>query len=229
MGNQPTPFELVFAPFVPERFEAMRAELAAAGVEIFDREAWVLSRPGAELLHELRPEQSLGEGVEELVALAHAAFLFWQQGERVVTVSREMLGRLVRDTTSGGGNPPGRGAYYVELAARRIWGTPVEGQPPEPLDGWFAVADKGRLDLVAIFGLLPGRPGLTAVHVAGEPPAALARADGSPVFSPVLDGGAAAGLWSVVGAEEILELGWRVHAAVGGIERLAAGRQEVAG
>lgn len=227
MTERPDPFTLAFAPFVPERFEAMRAELVADGVDLFDRDAWVLSRPGVELLHELRPDQPLGEGVDELVALSHAAFLFWQQGERVVTVDRETLDLLVREGTVAGRPPSGRGAYYVRLAARRVWGSPVEGQPAEPLDGWFAVADSGRLDLVAVFGLLPGRPGLTAVHVAGGPPASLVRADGSQVFAPVLDGGKAAGLWSVVGAEEVLELGWRVHADVGGTGGSASGRQEM--
>lgn len=229
MPERVDPFTLAFEPFVPERFEAMRADLVAAGVDIFDRDAWVLSRPAVELLHELRPDQPLGEGVDELVALAHAAFLFWQQGERVAAVGREALDRLVRTGGAAAGAAAGRGAYYVELAARRVWGSPVEGQPAEPLDGWFALADHGRLDLVAIFGLLPGRPGLTAVHVAGGPPGALARADGSQPFAPVLEGGTAAGLWSVVGAEEILELAWRVHGALGGMAGLATGRQEVRG
>jgi hypothetical protein len=37
----------------------------------------------------------------------------------------------------------------------------------------------------------------------------MARADGTPLFSTVMAGGALAGLRSLIGMEELLELGWR--------------------
>ena len=40
----------------------------------------------------------------------------------------------------------------------------------------------------------------------------LERPDGTALFSPALAGGQAAGLYSIVGAEELLELGWRTRA-----------------
>jgi hypothetical protein len=52
------------------------------------------------------------------------------------------------------------------------------------------------------------------VETQGPRPGPLARADGSALFSSVLAGGAAAGLYSVVGSEELLELGWRTTSAV---------------
>lgn len=228
MNRRPDPFALAFGPFAPDRFEVMRRELAREGVDPFERDAWVLSRPGTELLRELRPEESLGEGVGELVALAHAAFVYWQQGERVVTVGRDALDAMLledRPREPGAGGPT---AYYVELAPHRVWGTPVAGAPPEPLDGWFAVGQGERLGVVAVFGLFPGRPGFTVAEAAGPPAGPLRRADGSLPFAPVLAGGAPAGLWSVIGAEELLELGWRVHWRVGRAGGPTPGHAEVA-
>jgi hypothetical protein len=39
----------------------------------------------------------------------------------------------------------------------------------------------------------------------------MAREDGTALFAATMPGGQAAGLWSVVGQEELLELGWRAH------------------
>ena len=78
------------------------------------------------------------------------------------------------------------------------------------LDGWFATRAADALTVLAIFGLHPGRAGFTVAEVAGARPVELARPDGSPLFAPALAGGEAAGLASVVGAEELLELAWRV-------------------
>ena len=66
------------------------------------------------------------------------------------------------------------------------------------------------LSVLAIFGLHPGRAGFTAVEVVGPRPSHLERADGSPLFSGTLPGAERAGLASVVGAEELLELAWRL-------------------
>ncbi|HUG27021.1 MAG TPA: hypothetical protein VMK53_01895 [Gemmatimonadales bacterium] len=228
MGEREDPFQLVFGPFVPDRFEAMRKSLEQDEVDLFDRDAWTLSRPGVELLHDLRPDGGLGEGVEELVALAHAAFLFWQQEERVVVVNRALLDAVITGARADSGGAGPRSAYYVALAPRRVWGTPVAGAPAEPLEGWFTIADESRLTLVAVFGLLAGRPGFTAVQVSGPPPGELRRDDTTVPFAPVLEGGAAAGLWSVIGGEELCELGWRIHRRVIAAGGLRPGRQEVA-
>jgi hypothetical protein len=45
----------------------------------------------------------------------------------------------------------------------------------------------------------------------GPRPLALVRADGTELFAPTLTGGQAAGLFSITGEEELLELGWRIQ------------------
>lgn len=224
--SRPTPLELVFGPIADERFPAIRDALVAAGYQLADRDGFVLVREAVELLRELRPDEGVGEGIDELVAFVHAAFLCWVGGQPVVELDREGLERLLRAPASPGlaGAGPAL-SYYVQLPGRRIWGEPLVGAPPEPLDGWFARASGGVIVAVAIFGLHPARPGLTAVEVLGPRPTDLRRPDGTPPFAPRLEGGEAAGLASIASAAELLELMYRVHGSLS--SQPAAGRSRL--
>jgi hypothetical protein len=55
------------------------------------------------------------------------------------------------------------------------------------------------------------------VEAAGGRAEGLAREDGSPLFDPTLPGAAAAGLRSIAGEEELLELGWRTRGLAAGV------------
>ena len=91
----------------------------------------------------------------------------------------------------------------------------IDDEAAEPMDGCFVHAAGGELRVLGIFGLRPDREGFSAVETAGPRPHELERPDGTPLFSPVLTGGEAAGLYSLVGGEELLELGWRTRALAG--------------
>lgn len=210
--ERPTPFSLVFGRLAAERFPAFQQALADAGRDPRDRDAFLLVREVNQLMQELRPDEGLGEGVAALAALVHASYLFWLDGERVVAIDDSAFTRLVTPRPDDRGATPRRAAgRYVQLPSLRVWGTPVEGAAPEPLDGWFATPRADALSVVAVFGLHPGREGLTVVEVTGTAPRGLARADGSALFAPTLEGGEAAGLASIQGEEELLELAWRVE------------------
>jgi len=209
------PMSLGVGTLAAERFPAVREALAAAGTNPHDRDAFILLREVAELLHELRPDAGAGTGIAALVAFLHFAYLFWMNGEVVQSVSEEQLAALLSDRSpSPGPTVPasGRPTSYVQLPPLRVWATPIAGQPPEPLDGWFVSRPAGALSLLAIFGLSPTREGFSAVELAGPPPVALQRPDGSPLFAATLTGAGAAGLASLAGAEELLELAWRAEA-----------------
>ena len=211
-AGRPTPFALLFGSSAPERFPGLRAGLAAAHCPPEDRDAFVLVREVVELLRELRPDEGMGAAVHGLVALLHYSYLFWATGERVRAVSDAELAELVASSESDGvptSQPPDRATRYVQLPPLRVWATPVAGQPAEPLDGWFETRAGDRLSLLAVFGLNPAREGLTAVELAGSRAAELRRGDGTPLFAPLLAGGGAAGLVSLAGEEELLELAWR--------------------
>jgi hypothetical protein len=87
------------------------------------------------------------------------------------------------------------------------------------LDGIFiSQVPGGDLRVLGIFGLRPERAGFSAVEATGRRADGLAREDGSPLFDPTLPGGAAAGLRSIVGEAELLELGWRTLGLAAGVE-----------
>jgi len=214
---RPTPFGLVFTRIAETRFPAIRAALQASGSDPRDRDAFLLTRDAAALVRELRPEGGLGEGIHQLAALVHHAYLFWACGSELLPLSAQRLAKLLEEagegTESSPGAPARAAAPYVQVPERRIWARPVEESPFEALDGWFAHLAPGERQLraLAVFGLHPDRMGFTVVEALGPRPAALARPDGSPLFSPTLPGGAAAGLSSIAGVEELLELAWRAR------------------
>lgn len=152
--------------------------------------------------------------------LLHHAYLYWAAEQRVYQISEDALRRAVAEKRITTELP--HAAQYLQLPELRVWGTPNEGSPPEPLDGMFvSEADSaGQIAVLAIFGIRPDRPGFSAVGLegradpddpgAGEIEIAAARDDGSAPFAPKLAGGTAAGLYSVANAGELLLLTCRL-------------------
>lgn len=193
-----------------ERFPALREGIIAAARDPRDRDAFLMVREVVELLREIEPDEGLGEGIGTMAAFLHHAYLHWMDGESTLLVDEAMLEVVLRDpkaTVAPGGTDRSR---YIQLPPLRAWGVPMAGGPTEPLDGWFAYRRNDGLTVLAIFGLHPGRAGFTAVEVSGPRPGHLERADGSALFSGTLPGAERAGLASIVGAEELLELAWRL-------------------
>jgi hypothetical protein len=209
---RPTPFDLVFEPVAQTTLPAIRAALDRGGYDPRNRDAFLMLPEVVTLLRELRPEEGLGEGIDQLSALVHHAYLYWEGGAHTVEVSTEQLPELVgRSSAASIDDPVEQAAYYAQMPERRIWAEVIPGESHEPLDGCFvhALPDAAGLRVLAVFGIHPERQGFTVVEVSGPRPEALAREDGSGLFTPVLPGGMAAGLFSLAGEEELLELGWR--------------------
>jgi hypothetical protein len=209
---RPTPFDLVFHRIAESSFPRIAASLAQSGVDSADRDAFLMDREVITLLRELRPEEGLGEAMDQMVALVHHAYLTWAAGMVTVPVSRGAAEELLGDGPSHPGRSSDAPAYYAQFPERMIWASVVENQAPEPLDGVFvSSAPGGDLRVLGIFGLRLDRPGFSAVEARGSRVEGLAREDGSPLFQPTLDGGTAAGLRSIIGEAELLELGWRTR------------------
>jgi hypothetical protein len=214
-ADRVAPYALVLGTIAPERFPVLREGIAAAGRDPRDRDAFLMVREVVELLRELEPEAGLGKGIATMAAFLHQSYLYWMDGEPMVTIEVEALERAL----AGEHPPPGpqlpapstMSSSYIQLPPLRVWGIGVEGGPAEPLDGWFVSPSGESLSLLAVFGIHPGRAGFTAVEVVGPRPGSLERADGSALFSAALPGAAQAGLASIVGAEELLELAWRLR------------------
>jgi hypothetical protein len=215
-----TPFALAFGE-IESRFPAIAEALQQDGAAATDRDRFVLLEPVGRLLREIVPEDAGAEALEAHVLLLHHAYLFWATEQRVYQISDEALLRAVGEkrVTTQLPHP----AQYLQLPELRVWGVPNEAGPPEPLDGMFVsetASGAGAIDVLAIFGLRPDRPGFSAVGLegradpddpaAGEIEIAAAREDGSAPFAPQLAGGTAAGLYSVANAGELLLLTGRL-------------------
>jgi hypothetical protein len=222
-----TPFALAFGTDAEERFARLRASLAAAGLDAEDRDAFVLDREVVSFLRDLVPE-GVGEAVSQHVALLHHAYLYWSEGGWIVRPSRARMKELLAEPGSAlpaVADPGVPRAWYVQLPERLVWAELAPGEPHEPMDGLFVRSwPGGGYFVLAIFGLHPGRTTFSVVDADGYPTEDLVRADDSPLFAPVLPGGVAAGLHSIVGEEELLELARRT-ALLAGEAVACAGRQ----
>ena len=213
MAERLDPFTLVFGPMAEERFPALRASLEQSGRDPRDRDAFLLDRAVVELLRDLVPEEHDPAEIDDFVATLHHAYLFWLGGRHVVAIAPERAASLLATETHSA--PPSlRPSAYCQFPERLIWGQLTADGPHEPLDGIFLHPRGDALAALGVFGLHADRPGLSVAEVIGPRPAPLARVDGSPIFSPVLPGGGAAGLHSLAGGEELLELAWRAGEGV---------------
>ncbi len=205
---RPTPSDLVFDPLADDRFPAIRDALARSGRDPRDRDAFLIPRETVTLIRELRPEGGVGEGMDQLVALVHHAYLFWAGERRVLPIDRAALDAMMRAPAAPVGEE--LPAWYAQFPERRVWAQVLDSPSHEPLDGVFVHhALNGDLRVLAVLGLHADRDGFTVAESEGPRPGRLHRPDDAAPFSSVLQGGAAAGLYSVVGAPELLELGWR--------------------
>ena len=209
--SRPTPFDLVFGQSAQEVFPKIRLALDQAGHDPRDRDRFLMLREVVTLVRELRPEEGLGEGIDQLAALVHQAYLYWEAEERVIEPTAEQLTSLLRTFTSTGDRGEVPSAYYAQMPQHRIWAEVIPGHPPEPLDGCFvhSTPDGAALRVLGVFGIHPEREGFSVVEAMGPRPLALVRADGTELFAPTLTGGQAAGLFSITGEAELLDLGWR--------------------
>lgn len=204
-----TPFSYVFATLADERFPAIRNSLQERS-DPRSRDAFLLDREAVSLLREMVPQESPPEAVEEYAALLHHAFLFWSDGQRVLPISRPALETALPVPVTA---PLVPGSWYLQVPERLVWARLQDPGPHQPLDGIFVASGGDTLRALAVFGLHPERPGVTVAEAVGRPAPGLERPGGEPLFAPVLQGGEAAGLHSLTGVEELLELSARLLAA----------------
>ena len=222
--SRPTPFDLVFSQSAPEVFPKIRLALEEVGHNPRDRDRFLMLREVVTLVRDLRPEEGLGEGIDQLTALIHHAYLYWEAEERVIELTAESLAALLHTSPPSEDLAEPPAAFYARLPQHRMWAEVIPGHPPEPLDGCFvhSTPDGAALRVLGVFGIHPEREGFSVVEAAGPKPVTLVRADGTELFAPTLTGGKAAGLFSITGEEELLDLGWRTHQLGAGSSELRA-------
>lgn len=212
---RPHPWTILVEALGDAPFAEIEGELAAARIDPFERDAFVLVGAVGRVLRELVPDDAPAEAVNAYAALLHALYLHRAAGRPVVAVTRERL----RAGLAAPPPPPAPapGVCYLQLPERLVWAAPSADAAHEPLDGLFAMTTAARIQVVAVLGFRPEREGFTTMSVSAPlpPTEAPARADGSAPFSTVLPAGERMGFVSVT---SVAELAWLALLALAGAE-----------
>ncbi|HET9039265.1 MAG TPA: hypothetical protein VFN40_03790, partial [Gemmatimonadales bacterium] len=126
---RPTPFDLVFARTAETVFPLVRAALERGGHDPTDRDAFLMVPEVVSLLHDLRPEEGIGEGMDQLVALAHHAYLLWHAGALTLPIAADRLAALLTPPApaSPALDEPPR-AFYAQLLDRQVWARVIDDE-----------------------------------------------------------------------------------------------------
>jgi hypothetical protein len=207
------PFDHAFAELAEARFAAVGAEATATRRDTSDRAQFATLSSVQRILAELESPEAVErdpEAAEAYLTILFVAYRYWEAGRQRITVTAEQVENALRAASAGAMPPVPHGACYLQLPERWCWAQIAPDAPHEPLDGLFVVATeaRGELTVVAVLGLRPDRPGFSEITVvAREADVAQAAAQArTPPLAPVIDGGEAAGLKSVVTEGEVLHL-----------------------
>ncbi len=198
------PVEHVFGSIVVERFPAISEAMG----EETTLERFLLVEPALTLLQDLRPDDGLGDAAQEFVAFVHAVWLWWASGAATRNLDAGATTALLESGPTGGA--ANVAVCYIQVEPRRLWARLDDAEVHEPIDGWFVMPEGSGRRVVACLGLHGARPGLSVLLAEGDRPTNWQRPDGSPTFSPRMDGGDTAGLASIDTREELLLLAWNV-------------------
>lgn len=214
--DRPNPFDLVFRDLEPA-LDGILADAKRQGRDPRDPLAFAQVPAAQRLLGRLESPEVMAdhpEAAAEYLTLLYAAFRYWEAGERVLAVQRATLEPVLDVVPRGRIEVPGA-ACYVRLPAQWFWARVADDAPHEPVDGMFVAAGSrgDEVTVVAVLGLRPDRGGFSQIAVSAHPAdvgaaPALARPDR---FAPVMEGGARAGVRSLVSVAEVLLL---VHLAL---------------
>ncbi|NIM49222.1 MAG: hypothetical protein GTN62_04680 [Gemmatimonadales bacterium] len=216
------PFDYAFAQLAETRFAKIREETSEAPRHTTDRARFAALPSVQHILADVEAPDVIEANptaADEYLSALYVAYRFWDAGCPVFTVARKGLEEaLASERTGSAPSVPG-GACYLRFPERWCWAQIGPAEPHEPLDGLFLAAspDNREITIVAVLGLRSDRPGFSQVTVTAAPEdfAAARQEARTPLFAPVLDGGEAAGLKSVVTTAEVLQLAEMGLAAVG--------------
>src|SRR3954452_10518535 len=90
-----TPFDLAFPDAAESIFPAIRQALESTRQNPRDRDAFLMVREVITLVRDLRPDEGIGEGIDQLTALIHHAYLFWATGQRIIEIAVNQLSALL--------------------------------------------------------------------------------------------------------------------------------------
>lgn len=210
MTTRALPWTELFTAIGEARFVEIRTSLAAAHMDVFVRDAFVMNGAVGQLLRETMPEEAPAETVNAYAALIHMTYLAWAAGWPVVSVGEDKL----RAALAAQAAPPLSHSptlpriSYLQLPPNLVWAEPVAGEPHEPMDGAFVVTAGDHVHVLGVLGFRSGRDGFTTMEgaITLPAPAPGPRPDARAAFASTLPAGERAGLFSVVDEHELAAL-----------------------
>jgi hypothetical protein len=207
------PFEHAFAAFAAKHFAEIRDDASGQHKDTTDLPQFASLGTVQRLLDEIESPEALEgepEAAAEYLAGLYVAFRFWDAGKSIIQVNRERLASLLEAPVRYETVTVPNGACYIQLPERWFWAQIEPKEPHEPVDGLFVVEGVHRREVfvLVVLGLRADRPGFSQVSLTArvEDFALAAEEAGRPLFAPVLDGGDAADLKSLVSEADVLLL-----------------------
>jgi hypothetical protein len=202
-----------FAEIAERWFGAIRTEATAQHRDPRDRVQFEAIPAVQRALHDIEDPsllESTPMAAAGYLAALFAAFTYWNGGQETVRPTKQSMERLFAAPERWSLAPAEDRDVYVQLPEHWFWSRIGEDAPHEPIDGMFVSANRtrGELSVLAVLGLRNDRDDFSQISVTGAF-AALPHVAGAlrrPLFAPVVDGGEAAGLLSVITTGETLAL-----------------------
>ncbi|HET9947531.1 MAG TPA: hypothetical protein VFQ22_01270 [Longimicrobiales bacterium] len=222
-----TPLEIAFpdAEALAGVAAAAEGEAQARGADLSDPDAFAALPAVIGFVGELAAGDVSPVVARRLAALVFQAAHFLRAG-RPLYLLESAAARAIVEGALGSGRPEPPGASgYLQLPQHLFWTRSGEMEAPESLDGAFwTVSGSRALHVLAVTGILPGRPGFGVTEL---PPAPLdeserwieveVREDGRD-YEAAFPGAELDRLYEVRSAGELLKLLARFFAHVGAAE-----------
>jgi hypothetical protein len=200
------PFDFAFAGVGDSWFGEIRTAADSQHRDALDLAQFARLAPVERMLEAMQREgveEPNVEAAEEYLRLLYAAFHFWLGGKRTTALDRETVERRLPGLAASESEPVSSFsiATYFHLPEHRFWGQLAEGEPHEPIDGFFLVRGGTRRTewlVLAVLGLRADREGFSQISVTATTDDLLSATPVSnSLLPPAMPGGDIAGFHSV--------------------------------
>jgi len=229
-----TPYEVVFgvSGFAEREFPAIDEEANRVDAQGLRRDQFAGLESAGGALAQLVPDEAEPGALDYFLAILFHCFNFWKAGHRIYAFEAPVLCDLVDAPPPLEDWEPvvPNSSFYAEMPHNLFWSAVSEGQPPEPLEGFFVDVSRNsrslEVDVLLVLGMRSDRPGFGVVGATIDL-AQIGELDEPDAFKSEIPGADLAGLYSIQRSSEIgillLRLLWYIEAHPESLELVEGG------
>ena len=229
-----TPYEVVFgvSGFAEREFPVISEEADRLDTQGLRRDQFAGLESVGGALAQLVPDGAEPGALDHFLAILFHCFNFWKAGHPTYAFEAPVLRELVDapPPLAGWEAVVPESSFYAEMPHNLLWSVISEGEPPEPLEGFFVdVLRSGpslEVDVLMILGMRTDRPGFGVMGTTidlGQ----IGELEEPHAFVSEIPGADLAGLYSIQRSSEIgillLRLLWYIGAHPESLERIEGG------